>query len=88
MEAKLTTRSLYYNADTDTLDIWLEDPSAEASGEPLTENLVSKLNSHGGVIGYEIIQLSRVNNEDMKKLPREVRSLLKESAKRFSVLRD
>ena len=61
MEAKLiATRSLYYNPDTDTLDIWIDDPSKEASGEPMTENLVSKLDSNDNIIGFEIIETFKV----------------------------
>jgi uncharacterized protein YuzE len=77
-------RSLYYNPDTDTLDIWLGDPSAESYSEPVTENLVSKRNHRGETIGFEIITLSKLSNEDMKKMPEEVRVLLKESATRLA----
>ena len=38
METEIV-RSLYYNPDTDTLDIWLGDPSSETDAEPITENL-------------------------------------------------
>jgi uncharacterized protein YuzE len=87
MEVKLTsTRSLYYNPDTDTLDIWIGDPSRESSGEPLTENLVSKLDSNGTILGFEIIQLSKLNEEDLKKMPRGVKDLLKQSADRLSLV--
>ncbi|MDG6939012.1 MAG: hypothetical protein JRN39_01225 [Nitrososphaerota archaeon] len=46
-------RALYYNPDADTLDIWLGDPSSEAYAEPLTENLVSKRNRRGEVVGLD-----------------------------------
>jgi uncharacterized protein YuzE len=86
MEARLTTRSLYYNPDTDTLDIWIGDPSKESLGEPMTDNLVSKLDTNGNIIGFEVIELSKLNNQDMKKMPKEVRDLLKESADRLSIV--
>ena len=85
MEEELA-RSLYYNPDTDTLDIWLGDPSSEVHAEPVTDNLVGKYNAQGNVIGYEVIQLSKLNNEDMKKMPEEVRVLLKQSATRLSIV--
>ena len=84
MQARLATRSLYYNADKDTLDIWIGDPSRESGGEPITENLLTKLDADGNIIGFEVIELSKMNNEDMKKMPHEVRALIKESAERLS----
>lgn len=83
---KEIVRSLYYNPDTDTLDIWLGDPSTESYAEPVTENLISKRNNRGETIGFEIITLSKLNAEDMKKMPEEARSLLKESATRLSII--
>ena len=85
MEAKLATRSLYYNPDVDTLDIWIGDPSSETHGDPMTENLISKLDAKDNVIGYEIIQLSNLDAEDMEAMPKEVRALLRESANRLSL---
>jgi len=84
MEAE-TVRSLHYNAGTDTLDIWLGDASDEAKAEPVTENLVCKRNRRGETVGFEIIALGKLNGEDMRKLPKEARALLKESATRFSI---
>jgi uncharacterized protein YuzE len=79
-------KSLYYNPGTDTLDIWLDDPSGETGAEAITENLVSKRNRLGEIIGFEIIALGKLNSEDMRKLPEEARVLLKESANRFSII--
>ena len=81
-----TIRSLYYNPGTDTLDIWLGDPSSETEAEPITENLVSKRNRSGAIIGFEIITLGKLNTEDMRKMPASARALLKESASRFSII--
>jgi uncharacterized protein YuzE len=86
MEVKLTSRSLYYNPDADTLDIWTGDPSSETHGEPLTENVISKLDAKGNILGFEIIQLSKLDAEDMKKMPEEVRDLLRQSANRLSTV--
>lgn len=85
METEIV-RSLYYNPDTDTLDIWFGDASSEATSEPITENLVSKHNRSGETIGFEVITLSKLNNEDMRKMPEEARRLLKESANRLSIV--
>jgi uncharacterized protein YuzE len=81
-----TVKSLYYNPGTDTLDIWLGDPSSETDAEPLTENLVSKRNRSGAIIGFEIITLGKLNGKDMRKMPAKARALLKESAHRFSII--
>lgn len=81
-----TIRSLYYNPGTDTLDIWLGDPSSETEAEPLTDNLVSKRNGRGAIIGFEIITLGKLNSEDMRKMPSTARALLKESANRLSII--
>lgn len=79
-------RSLYYNPGTDTLDIWLGDPSSETYAEPITENLISKRNRRGETIGFEIITLGKLNSEDMRKMPEAARVLLKESATRLSIV--
>lgn len=84
--AREVARSLYYNPDTDTLDVWLGDPSSEASSEPLTENLISKRGRRGETIGFEIIALGRLNSEDMKRMPEEARVLLKQSVSRLSIV--
>jgi uncharacterized protein YuzE len=81
-----TVRSLYYNPGTDTLDIWLGDPSSESEAEPITENLVGKRNRRGEIIGFEIIALGKLNSDDMKKMPTNARALLKESANRLSIV--
>jgi uncharacterized protein YuzE len=77
LEIGVGTRSPYYNSDTDTLDIWFGEPSSEVRGEAITENLISKQNESGEVIGFEIIELSKLNKEDMSKMPVRIRSLLK-----------
>jgi hypothetical protein len=83
---KELVRSLYYNPDTDTVDIWIGDPSTESYSEPLTENLVSKHNTRGDTIGLEIITLNKLNAEDMKKMPPNARTILKDSATRLSIV--
>ena len=88
MENPLTSRSLYYNPDADTLDIWTGDPSTETRGEPLTENLISKLDENENIIGFEIVQLSRLSQEDLKKMPKKVRDLLKKSVDKLSVVKN
>lgn len=81
-----TVRSLYYNPGTDTLDIWLGDPSSETLAEPITENIVGKRIRRGEIIGFEIITLGKLNSEDMRKMPQEARALLKQSANRLSIV--
>ncbi len=82
-----TVRSLYYNPDNDTLDVWLASPSQEAYSEPLTENLVRKHDSSGETIGFEILSLSRLDKEDMRRLPREAKKLLEDSISRLSIIK-
>jgi uncharacterized protein YuzE len=87
METGLASmRSLHYYPDVDTLDIWVEDPSSEVHSEPATENVVIKYNSHEEIIGFEIIELSKLDNEDVRKLPKEIVDLIKESANRLSIV--
>ncbi len=86
METEIV-RSLYYNPGTDTLDIWLGDSSTETEAEPITENLVSKRNRRGEIIGFEIITLGKLNSEDMRKMPANARAWLKESANRLTIVR-
>ena len=52
----------------------------------ITENLLNKQNAHGDIIGLEVIELSKLNKEDMKKLPEEVKVLLRESASRLAIV--
>lgn len=85
METEIV-RSPYYNPDTDILDIWLGETSSETNSEPFTENLVGKRNRRGQIIGFEIITLSKLTDEDMRSMSEEARALLKESANRFSIL--
>lgn len=85
METEIV-RSPYYNPDTDTLDIWLGETSSETNSEPFTENLVGKRNRRGQIIGFKIITLSKLTDEDMRSMSEEARALLKESANRFSIL--
>jgi uncharacterized protein YuzE len=87
METKLAaTRSLHFDPDVDTLDIWIGDPSSEVHSEPATENIVIKYDSREEIIGFEIIELSRLDREDVRKLPEEIVNLIKESANRLSVV--
>ncbi|MDH2901062.1 MAG: DUF2283 domain-containing protein [archaeon] len=86
LEIEVGTRSLYYNPDTDTLDIWFGEPSSEVRGEAITENLISKQNESGEVIGFEIIELSKLNKEDMSKMPVRIRSLLKRTVDKLSIV--
>lgn len=83
---KEIVRSIYYNPDTDTLDIWLGNVSEEAYVEPITENVVRKHNRHGDIVGFEIVSVSKLNSEDMKKMPAEARSLLRESATKLAIV--
>ena len=87
MEINLATRTLYYDSDGDTLDIWIGDSSSETHAEPATDNLVIKYNSREEIIGFEIIELSKLNLEDMNNMPKEVTEMLRESADRLSIVR-
>lgn len=83
---KEKVRSIYYEPDADTLGIRLGNVSGETHAEPITENVVRKHNRHGDVVGFEIVSVSKLNSEDMKKMPAEARSLPRESATRLAVV--
>ncbi len=80
-------RSLYYNPDADTLDVWMDDPTSEASSSPVTENVVAKLDQAGRTIGFEIISLRRLSRKDMRSLPEAAKTILRESSSRLSVVK-
>lgn len=81
---ELAKIKLYYLPELDTLDLWLEDPSSEASSEPLSENLIIKLNSKGEVVGLEIISLSKLEKQDLENLPPKLKETLLASLKKIS----
>jgi len=60
----------------DTLDLWLDDPKKEAVGEPIGDNLVLKLDVNSNVVGVEVLSLSKLDEEDLARLPKEVRETL------------
>jgi len=74
---------LYYLPELGTLDLWLEDPSTEASSEPLGENMVIKLNHKGEVVGLEIINLSKLEKQDLENLPSKLKEALLASLKKI-----
>ena len=75
---------LYYLPELDTLDLWLDDPEGEALSEPLNDNVVVKLNKKNDVIGVEVISLSRLNEDDMESMPREMREALASALKKIA----
>ena len=75
---------LYYLPELDTLDFWLDDPDSEALSEPLNDNVIVKLNNKNDTIGIEVISLSRLNEEDIKSMPIEIREALISALKKIA----
>ncbi|MGQ9469447.1 MAG: DUF2283 domain-containing protein [Nitrososphaerales archaeon] len=77
MEEKLIR--LYYTPVTDSLDLWIGNPEHEKYSNPLTDNIVIKYSDKGEVIGLEILELSKLTQEDLGKLSSDVRKVLIET---------
>lgn len=50
---------LYYHRESDTLDIWFDNPSEEASSEEAGDGTILKKNSSGRVIGVEKLYVTK-----------------------------
>lgn len=50
---------LYYNKESDTLDIWFENPADEYSCEEVGEGTIIKKNKEGKVIGIEKLAVTK-----------------------------
>jgi len=75
---------LYYLPEMDTLDLWLDSPNKETVSEPISDNLVLKLDTNNKVIGVEVLSLSKLNEEDLAKLPKEVKETLISSLRKIA----
>ena len=82
---KVVKVKVYYLPELDTLDLWLDDPEKEEIAEPLGDNIVLKLDRKGEIIGVEIISLRNLIREDTAKLPKQVRSQVKETLKKIAI---
>ncbi len=51
--------NLFFHKETDSLDIWFDDPEKEASCDEIGEGIVLKKNSEGEVIGIEKLYVSK-----------------------------
>ena len=76
---------VYHLPELDTLNLWLDDPEKEEIAEPLGDNIVLKLDKKGEIIGVEIISLRNLIREDTAKLPKQVRSQVKETLKKIAI---
>ena len=76
---------VYHLPELDTLNLWLDDPEKEEIAEPLGDNIVLKLDKKGEIIGVEIISLRNLIREDTAKLPKQVRSQVKEALKKIAI---
>lgn len=58
MEEKLKTLRIYYFKETDSMDIWFDQPTKEYISEEVNDHILLKKSKEGNVIGVEIISLS------------------------------
>jgi len=50
---------VYYNKDTDTLDVWFGNPEDESVCEEAGEGIILKKNQNGQIIGFEKLYVSK-----------------------------
>ena len=50
---------VYYNKETDTLDIWFDNPEDEYSCDEVGEGTILKKNREGKVIGVEKLYVTK-----------------------------
>jgi len=50
---------VFYNKETDTLDVWFDEPKNEVSCEEVGEGTILKKNKDGKVIGIEKLYVAR-----------------------------
>jgi len=58
MEENVKTLRIYYFKETDSMDIWLDEPTKEHMCEEVNDYILLKKDKEGNVIGIEIISLS------------------------------
>jgi len=49
---------VFYSKESDSLDIWFDDPEKEKLAREIDDGVIAKLDSKGKVIGIEIISLA------------------------------
>lgn len=54
----MKTLRIYYFKETDSMDIWFDQPTKECISEEVNDHILLKKNKEGNVIGVEIISLS------------------------------
>jgi uncharacterized protein YuzE len=55
---------VYYNKDSDTMDIWFGNPEDEAMSEEAGEGIILKKNKFGATIGIEKLYVSKTVGVD------------------------
>lgn len=50
---------VFYNKETDTLDVWFDEPKNEVLCEEVGEGIILKKNKEGKVIGIEKLYVAR-----------------------------
>jgi len=58
MEENVKTLRIYYFKETDSMDIWLDEPAKEYMCEEVNDHILLKKDKEDNVIGIEIISLS------------------------------
>ena len=50
---------LYYHRQTDSMDVWFDDPAQETSCEEVGDGTILKKNKEGKVIGIEKLYITK-----------------------------
>lgn len=58
MEEKVKILRIYYFRETDSMDIWLYEPTNEYISEEINDHILLKKDKDGNAIGIEILSLS------------------------------
>lgn len=74
----------YYVPETDTLDIWFDEPKTEVESEEVGDGIITKLDKQGQIIGVEIISASKTGREHLTSLPENIRSVLLDSLSKLA----
>jgi len=74
----------YYVPELDTSDVWFGEREEAAESAEVGEGVVVKLDKDGGIIGVEIISLSKTGREELANLPVDIRQALVESIRKLA----
>jgi len=56
----MKTLRIYYFKETDSMDIWFDEPTKEYISEEINDHILIKKDKDGNAIGVEVISLSKL----------------------------